>query len=58
MKKVRLFSLVAIVALSSFIAPQTASAYKYHVILPDGTHEVFDAENSAQAVHFFREHYR
>lgn len=57
MKKVRLFSLVAIVALSSFIAPQTASAYKYHVILPDGTHEVFDAENSAQAVHFFREHY-
>lgn len=29
MKKVRLFSLAAIVALSSFIAPQTASAYKY-----------------------------
>lgn len=58
MKKVRLFSLVAIVALSSFIAPQTASAYKYHVILPDGTHEVFDAENSAQAVHFSREHYK
>lgn len=53
MKKVRLFSLAAIVALSSFIAPQTASAYKYHVILPDGTHEVFDAENSAQAVHLF-----
>ena len=41
MKKVRLFSLAAIVALSSFIAPQTASAYKYHVTLPDGTHEVF-----------------
>lgn len=35
MKKVRLFSLAAIVALSSFIAPQTASAYKYHVTLPD-----------------------
>lgn len=41
MKKVRLFSLAAIVALSSFIAPQTASAYKYHVTLPDGSHEVF-----------------
>lgn len=40
MKKVRLFSLAAIVALSSFIAPQTASAYKYHVTLPDGSHEV------------------
>lgn len=44
MKKVRLFSLAAIVALSSFIAPQTASAYKYHVTLPDGSHEVFDAK--------------
>ncbi len=57
MKKVRLFSLAAIVALSSFIAPQIASAYKYHVTLPDGIHEVFDAENSAEAVHYFREHY-
>ena len=57
MKKVRLFSLAAIVALSSFIAPQTASAYKYHVTLPDGSHEVFDAKNSAEAVHYFREHY-
>lgn len=46
MKKVRLFSLAAIVALSSFIAPQTASAYKYHVTLPDGSHEVFDAEST------------
>ena len=53
MKKVRLFSLAAIVALSSFIAPQTASAYKYHVTLPDGSHEVFDAKNSAEAVHYF-----
>lgn len=49
--------MAAIVALSSFIAPQTASAYKYHVTLPDGTHEVSDAENSAEAVHYFREHY-
>lgn len=49
--------MAAIVALSSFIAPQTASAYKYHVTLPDGTHEVLDAENSAEAVHYFREHY-
>lgn len=57
MKKERLFSLAAIVALSSFIAPQSASAYKYHVTLPDGTHEAFDAENSAEAVHYFREHY-
>lgn len=53
MKKVRLFSLAAIVALSSFIAPQTASAYKYHVTLPDGSHEVFDAKKTAtdQAAH-------
>ena len=47
MKNVRLFSLAAIVALSSFIAPQTASAYKYHVTLPDGSHEVFDAKNTS-----------
>lgn len=49
--------MAAIVALSGFIAPQTALAYKYYVTLPDGTHEVLDAENSAEAVHYFREHY-
>lgn len=49
--------MAAIVALSGFIAPQTASAYKYYVTLPDGRHEVLDAENSAEAVHYFREHY-
>lgn len=49
--------MASIVALSGFIAPQTASAYKYYVTLPDGTHEVLDAENSAEAVHYFCEHY-
>ena len=58
MKKVRFLSLAAILALGSFVAPQTASAYTYHVSLPDGSHETFEAENSAEAVHYFREHYK
>ena len=58
MNKVRLFSIAAVIALGSFIAPQTASAYKYHVTLPNGTHATFDAKNSAEAVDYFREHYK
>ena len=50
MKKVRFLSLAAILALGSFVAPQTVSAYTYHVTLPDGTQKSFEAKNSAAAV--------
>ena len=54
MKKVRFLSLAAILALGSFVAPQTVSAYTYHVTLPYGTQKSFEAKNSAAAVHHFR----
>ena len=54
MKKVRFLSLAAILALGSFVAPQSASAYTYHVTLLDGTQKSFEAKNSAAAVHHFR----
>ena len=36
MKKVKFLSLAAILALGSFVVPQTASAYKYYVTLDNG----------------------
>ena len=54
MKKVRFLSLAAILAIGSFVAPQTAAAYTYHVTLPDGTQKSFEAKNSAAAVRYFR----
>lgn len=58
MKALRIFAFAVFLALGSAIAPQTASAYKYYITKPDGSQEMFEAENSAAAVHYFREHYQ
>lgn len=57
MKVLRIFVFAAFFAVGSAIAPQTASAFTYYVTLSDGSQKHFEAENSAAAVHYFREHY-
>lgn len=49
MKKVRFLSLAAILALGSFVAPQTASAYKYYVTQADGSRTMFRANSPEEA---------
>lgn len=58
MKALRIFAFAAFLALGSAIAPQTASAYKYYITKPDGSQEMFEAENSAAAVNYFRNEYQ
>ena len=49
MKKVRFLSLAAILALGSFVAPQTASAYKYYGTQADGSRTMFRANSPEEA---------
>ena len=54
MKKVKFLSLAAILALGSFVAPQTASAYKYYVTLDNGKRIMMKCDNRKDAINEFR----
>ena len=54
MKKVRFLSLAAILALGSFVVPQTASAYKYYVTLDNGKRIMMKCDNRKDAINEFR----
>ncbi len=54
MKKVKFLSLAAILALGSFVVPQTASAYKYYVTLDNGKRIMMKCDNRKDAINEFR----
>ena len=54
MKKVRFLSLAAILAIGSFVAPQTASAYKYYVTLDNGKRIMMRCDDRDDALEEFR----
>lgn len=54
MKKVIFLSLAAILALGSFVVPQTASAYKYYVTLDNGKRIMMKCDNRKDAINEFR----
>ncbi len=54
MKKARFLSLAAILALGSFVVPQTASAYKYYVTLDNGKRIMMRCDDRDDALEEFR----
>lgn len=57
MKKLKLFAMGLFILLGS-LTPQSSFAYKYYVILPDGSTEMFEAANKHAAILYFNTYYK